>query len=64
MFRQGDPDFKLVDETLVGLMKSGEIERLSAKWFLSAVPPKGINLNVPLSPELKQLFQTPNDRGI
>ncbi|MBK9447162.1 MAG: amino acid ABC transporter substrate-binding protein [Betaproteobacteria bacterium] len=65
MFRRGDPDFKkLVDETLVGLMKSGEIERIYAKWFLSAVPPKGINLNVPLSPELKQLFQTPNDRGI
>ncbi|MFA7292483.1 MAG: amino acid ABC transporter substrate-binding protein [Rhodocyclaceae bacterium] len=65
MFRKGDPDFKkLVDETLVGLMKSGEIERIYAKWFLSAIPPKGINLNVPMGPELKQLIQTPNDRGI
>lgn len=65
MFRKGDPDFKkLVDETLVDLMKSGEIERIYAKWFLSAIPPKGVNLNVPMSPELKQLIQTPNDRGI
>ncbi|MCP5267570.1 MAG: amino acid ABC transporter substrate-binding protein [Zoogloeaceae bacterium] len=65
MFRKNDPEFKkLVDETVAGLMKSGELERIYAKWFLSAIPPKGINLNVPMSPELKQLIKTPNDRGI
>lgn len=65
ILRKNDPEFKkLVDEVLVGLMKSGEIERIYAKWFLSAIPPKGVNLNVPMSPELKQLIKTPNDRGI
>jgi glutamate/aspartate transport system substrate-binding protein len=65
MFRKGDAEMKkLVDETLVGLMKSGEFERIYAKWFQSPIPPKGINLNVPMSAELKQLIKTPNDRGI
>lgn len=65
ILRKNDPEFKkLVDEVMVGLMKSGEIERIYAKWFLSAIPPKGVNLNVPMSPELKQLIRTPNDRGI
>jgi glutamate/aspartate transport system substrate-binding protein len=65
IFRKGDPEFKkLVDDTLVGLMKSGEFERIYAKWFQAPIPPKGVNLNVPMSPELKQLIKTPNDRGI
>jgi glutamate/aspartate transport system substrate-binding protein len=65
MMRKGDPEFrKLVNETLVGLMKSGEFERIYAKWFLSVIPPKGINLNFPMGPELKQLIKTPNDRGV
>ena len=58
MFRKGDAEMKkLVDET-------GEFERIYAKWFQSPIPPKGINLNVPMSAELKQLIKTPNDRGI
>lgn len=65
MLRKGDPEFKkLVDDTLTAMMKSGEFERLYAKWFESAIPPKGVRLNVPMSPELKQLIKTPNDRGI
>lgn len=65
MFRRNDPEFKkLVDETLLGLMRSGEFERIYAKWFQSPIPPRGINLNVPPSPELKQLIKTPNDRGV
>ena len=65
ILRKNDPEFKkLVDDVLVGLFRSGEIERIYARWFLSAIPPKGINLNAPMSPELKQLIKTPNDRGI
>lgn len=65
MLRKGDPEFKkLVDEVLVGLMKSGEFEKLYDKWFQSPIPPKGVNLKVPMSPELKQLIKTPNDRGV
>lgn len=65
ILRKNDPEFKkLVDEVLAGLFQSGEIERIYARWFLAAIPPKGINLNAPMSPELKQLIKTPNDRGI
>jgi len=65
MLRKGDPEFKrIVDDTLLGLYRSGEIERIYAKWFQSAIPPTGINLDLSMGPELKQLIKTPNDRGI
>jgi glutamate/aspartate transport system substrate-binding protein len=65
MFRKDDPQFKkIVDETLVGLMKSGEAEKIYAKWFVNAIPPKGINLNLPPSPELKDAFKNPTDAGV
>ena len=34
------------------MMKSGEFEALYKKWFQSPIPPKGINLNAPMSKEL------------
>ena len=44
-------------------MKSGEVEKIYAKWFLSPIPPRGVNLNFPLSPELQALFKNPNDKA-
>jgi len=65
MFRRNDPAFKqLVDETLVGLMRRGELERIYAKWFASPIPPKGSNLQLPMSELLKRLLLTPNDKGV
>lgn len=65
MLRRNDPEFKkLVDETLVALMKSGELARIYSQWFTSPIPPKGGNLNLPMSDLLKQLILTPNDKGI
>jgi glutamate/aspartate transport system substrate-binding protein len=64
MFRREDPQFKaLVDDTLIGLMRSGEFEKLYAKWFESPIPPKGINLKFPLSDKLKALIKDPNDKA-
>jgi glutamate/aspartate transport system substrate-binding protein len=64
MLRKDDPQFKkLVDETLVGIMKSGEIDKIYAKWFQNPIPPKGLNLNFPLSDELKATFKNPNDKA-
>jgi glutamate/aspartate transport system substrate-binding protein len=41
MIRKDDPQFKaLVDKTLTGLMKSGEIVTIYNKWFMNPVPPK------------------------
>ena len=65
MLRKDDPQFKsLVDKTISGVMKSGEIEKIYAKWFTSPVPPKGINMNFPQTPPLKEAFKTPNDKGV
>lgn len=65
MLRKDDPQFKaLVDKTVGNLMKSGEMDKLYAKWFTSPIPPKGINLNFPASAELKEAFKNPNDKGI
>jgi glutamate/aspartate transport system substrate-binding protein len=65
MFRRNDPEFKkLVDDTLVGLMQSGELARIYDKWFMAPIPPTGKSLNLPMSDLLKQLIVTPNDRGI
>jgi ABC-type amino acid transport substrate-binding protein len=63
MLRRDDPAFKkLVDDTLAGLMKSGEFEALYTKWFLSPIPPKGINLNAPMSQELKDNLKALSDK--
>lgn len=65
MLRKDDPQFKaLVDKTLGNLMKSGEIDKIYAKWFTSPIPPKGINLNFPQSQAIKDTFKNPNDRGV
>ena len=65
MLRKDDPQFKaLVDKTLVGLMKSGEINKIYAKWFTSPIPPKNVNLNLPMNAQLQEAIKNPNDKGI
>lgn len=65
MMRKDDPQFKkLVDDTLSAVMKSGEAEKLYNKWFMSPIPPKGINLNLPLGTQLREAFKNPNDKGV
>jgi glutamate/aspartate transport system substrate-binding protein len=65
MMRKDDAEFKkLVDSVVTGLYKSGEIEKIYHKWFESKIPPKGINLNLPISEPLKEVFKKPNDTGV
>ncbi|MBV5274350.1 MAG: glutamate/aspartate ABC transporter substrate-binding protein [Lamprocystis purpurea] len=65
VLRKDDPAFKtLVDTTIAGLMTSGEAQKLYAKWFESPIPPKGLNLNFPLSAEMVELYRNPNDRAL
>jgi len=62
MLRKGDTRFKkLVDDTIAAVQTSGEGEKLYQKWFLSPIPPKGVDLNLPMSDEMKALFKHPND---
>jgi glutamate/aspartate transport system substrate-binding protein len=64
MMRKDDPQFKkLVDDTLAKAMASGEAEKIYKKWFMSPVPPKGMNLNFPMSDDMIEAFKHPNDRA-
>lgn len=65
MMRREDATFKkVVDDALVAMFKSGEAERIYNKWFMSPTPPRNVNLNLPLSDELKEAFRNPTDRGV
>ena len=64
MVRKGDPAFKKVaDNAIVAVFKSGEINKIYNKWFLAPIPPKNINLNVPMSDILKKVIANPTDSG-
>src|ERR1700747_2095898 len=50
MMRRGDPVFKkVVDDAMAAVCRSGEIQKIYGKWFLAAIPPDNVNLNVPMS---------------
>ncbi|MBK7416642.1 MAG: glutamate/aspartate ABC transporter substrate-binding protein [Dechloromonas sp.] len=64
MVRKDDPEFKkLVDASLTKAMTSGDAEKIYAKWFMAPIPPKGLNLNMPLSDEMKAAYKAPNDKA-
>lgn len=64
MMRRDDPAFKkAVDGAIEAVFKSGEINRIYAKWFQSPIPPKNINLNIPMSAQLKAVIAKPTDSG-
>ena len=63
MLRKDDTPFKqLIDGVLTQLMKGSEFESLYRKWFQSPVPPKGINLNAPMSKDLQNNLKELSDR--
>ena len=62
MIRKEDPQFQgLVNTVIKDLAKSGELDKLYAKWFMSPIPPKGANMNFPMSDKLKELIKNPSD---
>ena len=64
MMRKDDPAFKkIADGAIAAVYKSGEVNKIYAKWFTSPVPPKGINYNVPMSAQFKNLLASPTDSG-
>jgi len=63
MLRKDDPAFKqLVDGVIGGMMKSGEFEKLYTKWFTSPIPPKNINLGLPMAPQLRDNLKALSDK--
>ncbi|AEF24336.1 MULTISPECIES: glutamate/aspartate ABC transporter substrate-binding protein [Pseudomonadaceae] len=64
MVRKGDEGFKkVVDKAISDTFASGEINDIYNKWFQQPVPPKGLNLNFPMSEELKKLIANPTDKS-
>jgi len=64
ILRRNDEAFKkVVDDALIAVYQSPEINKIYGKWFTSPIPPKGVNLNVPISPSLKAVFAKPTDSG-
>jgi glutamate/aspartate transport system substrate-binding protein len=63
MLRKDDPAFKqVVDSVITDLMRSGEFERIYAKWFLSPIPPRGRSLNLPMSDVLRDNLRKLSDQ--
>jgi len=63
MLRKDDAAFKqVVDGVIAELMRSGEFERIYAKWFLSPIPPRGRSLNLPMSDALRDNLHALSDQ--
>jgi glutamate/aspartate transport system substrate-binding protein len=62
MLRRDDPPFKkVVDDATAALYQSAEGPKLYDKWFMQKIPPKGLNLSVPMGAELRHEFAKPSD---
>ena len=64
MLRKDDPVFKkVVYAALTKAMTSGDAEKIYTKWFMNPIPPKGLNLGMPLSEDMKALLKAPSDKA-
>jgi len=63
MIPKDDPAYKkLVDDTVTGLMKSGELDKIYAKWFSSPIPPRNATVGMAMSASLKDAIAHPNNK--
>jgi len=64
MVRKDDKAFKaVVDKAMTEVYKSGQINAIYSKWFEKPIPPKGINLALPMSAAFKKVVAKPTDSG-
>jgi glutamate/aspartate transport system substrate-binding protein len=62
--RKDDAGFKqVVDAAIAEAETSGVAAKLYQKWFQSPIPPKGLNLDLPMSDDLKEVFAHPTDQA-
>lgn len=66
MMRKDDPQFKgLVDDVIAKMMKSGEMEKLYTKYFLSKIDVKGgVTVGFPMQQTTRELYANPNDKAL
>ena len=65
MMRKDDPAFKkAVDDSIMAMMKSGEIAKLYDKWFMQPIPPTNTRVGLPASEATKAAWAAPNDKPV
>ncbi|HSV71078.1 MAG TPA: amino acid ABC transporter substrate-binding protein [Methylibium sp.] len=63
MFRKDDPAFKkAVDDSIIRMMKSGDLAKLWDKWFMQPIPPGNTKVGMPVNENTKAAWATPNDK--
>ncbi|ACB34953.1 extracellular solute-binding protein family 3 [Leptothrix cholodnii SP-6] len=63
VLRRDDPVFKkAVDDSIVGMIRSGELAKLYDKWFMQPIPPSNTRVGLPLSDATKAAWANPNDK--
>ncbi|MCR5885563.1 amino acid ABC transporter substrate-binding protein [Rhizobacter sp. J219] len=63
MLRKDDPAFKkAVDDSIKGMVKSGELAKIYDKWFMQPIPPSNTKVGLPLSQATKDAWANPNDK--
>ena len=64
MLRKDDKAFKAVaDKAMSDVYKSGQINAIWDKWFLKPVPPKSINMGLPMTAAFKKVVANPTSSG-
>jgi glutamate/aspartate transport system substrate-binding protein len=64
MLRKDDTAFKkVVDNAMTQIYKSGQINAIYQKWFEKPIPPKNVNLSLPMSEQLKKVIANPTSSG-
>jgi glutamate/aspartate transport system substrate-binding protein len=65
MLRKNDEGLKaLMNRVIAHAQTSGQAAEIYRKWFMSPIPPKGLNLDFPMSDAMKALFAHPNDKPV
>lgn len=63
MLRKDDAPFKaLVDREMGRLIHEGELVKLYDKWFRKPIPPKNVNMNMPMGYLLRDIIRFPTDK--
>lgn len=63
MLRRNDAPLKAVmDAAIADAEQSGVAAKIYERWFMQPIPPKGLNLDFPMSADMKALFAHPSDK--
>ncbi|MFY7940066.1 MAG: amino acid ABC transporter substrate-binding protein [Burkholderiaceae bacterium] len=63
MMRKDDPAFKkAVDDSIKGMMKSGEIAKVWDKWFMQPIPPSNTRVGLAVSASTRDAWANPTDK--